>query len=273
MPTYRQAWDADTDKAKAAREKYGTFEAFETAAKAWNAKQKASNPTKTSNNDRIQNVVNKANIKAKGGAGALPTHGAMSHKDAGGNLIINESKPEGGSRATIYKAGSKTAEGPMGEGSTVRSQSYNPDSEYGKYAKSMEGSGKETHGGISAKAGNKHLKTGMGYSEESGKSGRKEKIYNKEGKKVAVTKRTKNSAKMRLTRAGRKDEDTTLTKTKKSGKTKVKGAPKVKKEKRTAAERKSDRITNRSDKSFDKFVKKQKKQGNWDYNTDTIKST
>lgn len=228
MPTYRQAWDADTDKAKAAREKYGTFEAFETAAKAWNAKQKASNPTKTSNNDRIQNVVNKTNIKANGGAGAMPTRGAVMHKDKSGNVITNQSLPGGGSRAIIEKAGTKGAQ--KAENSEIRSSSSNPDTEYGKYAKSMEGSGKETHGGISAKAGNKHLKTGMGYTETSGKSGRKEKVYNKEGEKVAVTKRKKQGAKMRLTRAGRKDEDTTLTKTKKSGKTKVKGAVKTKKD-------------------------------------------
>jgi hypothetical protein len=253
--------------------------------KDWNTKKYGTTePTKAGkvaarpDLERAQSTVDKTNVKAKGGAGALPTHGAMSHKDAGGNLIINEQKPGSGSRATIYKAGSKTAEGPMGEGSTVRSSSSDPNTEYGKYKKDMEGTGKVTHGGISAPnigaKENKNLNTGMGYSETSGKSGRKRKIYNKEGEKVAVTKRKKQGgAKVRLTRAGRKDEDTTLTKTKKSGVQKVKGAPKVKKEKRTAAERKSDRITKRSDKSFDKFVKKQKKQGNWDYNTDTIKNT
>ena len=249
MATYEEAWTKGGD---ALSKKYGGDKSkFIAAAKAYNQKKYGTTePTKagfdtatgkkkateTANNTRIQSVVNKTKLNpahigwdevatAKGGAGALPTHGAMGHKDSGSNLIINESKPGGGSRATIYKAGTKTAEGPMGEGSKVRSSSSDPNTEYGKYKKSMESSGKETHGGLSAKAGNKHLRTGMGYTEESGG---KEKVYNKEGKKVAVTKRTKDSAKMRLTRAGRKDEDTTLTKTKKSGVRKVKGAPKTK---------------------------------------------
>ena len=246
MPTYKQAWDADTDKAKAAREKYGTFEAFETAAKAWNAKQKSSNPTKTSNNDRIQNVVDKTNIRAKGGAGALPTSGAVMHKDKSGNVITNQSLPGSGSRATIEKAGTKGAK--KAENSEIRSSSSNPDTKYGKYAKSMEGTGKTTHGSIGVAYGNKSLNTGMGYTKEAGKSGKnpdgssdgtrsKTKVYSTEGKKVAVIKKdkvkggeTKRKGSVRLTRAGRKDADTTLTKTKKSGKTKVKGAVKTKKD-------------------------------------------
>jgi len=230
MPTYEEAYNADTAKAKAARAKYGSLEKFTTAAKAWNTQQASK---KRPDLERAQTTVNKTNVKAKGGAGTLPQQGAISHKDAGGNLIINESKPEGGSRATIHKAGSAGAKA-MEEGSTIRSSESDPNTEYGKYKKSREGSGERTRGAVSAPVGNKTLSTGMGYTEEGGRRGGKLKYYNKEGKKVAVIKKpktkksgeVKRKAKVRLTKAGRKDEDTTLTKTKKSGVQKVKGAPK-----------------------------------------------
>jgi len=185
--------------------------------------------------ERAQSTVDKSNVKAKGGAGALPQKGAEMHKDKSGNVIINENKPGGGNRATIHKAGSTGAKA-MGEGSTIKSSvidvDVDPNSEYGKYKKSREGSGGQTHGSMSAPVGNKTLHTGMGYSEYGGRRGGKQKIYNKEGEKVAVIKKPKanKSAKLKLTRAGRKDEDTTLVKTKKSGEQKVKGAPKVKKD-------------------------------------------
>ena len=294
MATYEEAWTKGGD---ALSKKYGGDKSkFIKAAKAYNTKKYGTteptkdgkkNPTATANNERIQAVVNKTNKSANGGAGALPQKGAVMNKDKSGNVITNQSLPGGGSRTVIQKAGSKGAK--KAENSTVRSSASNPDTKYGKYAKSMEGSGKETHDSQVIKAGKKRddgksaksLKTGMGYSEESGRGGRKEKVYNKEGKKVAVVKQAKvkqtgtvkKESNARLTRAGRKDAETTLTKTNKRGVQKTKGAPEVKKEKRTASERKSDRITNRSDKSFDKVVKKQKRKGNWDYNTDTIKST
>ena len=77
MATYEEAYNANTDKAKAARAKYGSLEKFTTAAKAYNAKQATKKPaaqpakkkaTETANNERIASVVNKTNQKAKGGA-------------------------------------------------------------------------------------------------------------------------------------------------------------------------------------------------------------
>jgi len=267
--TYEDVWASADD---AYKQRFGGDKAKAIQAmKDWNAKQEgikelksdvnAANPTKkldaTDNrqNNAMQNTVNATNNSAIKNSGTGNSYRSESLKDAAGNVIINQTSNTGGrNRSIIHKAGSAEAER-IGEGSTTTSSSVNPDTEYGKYKTSMLGSGKETHGGMHVggmKGGD--LKTGMGYAESSTtkRGKRKEEIYNAEGDRVAVTKRGGGKGKVRLTRAGKKDADTTLTK--KSGR--VVGAPKEEKVKKTARQRKSDRLDKKSKKSFEKYVEK-----------------
>ncbi len=265
--TYEDVW-ATADDAYKARFGGDKTKAIQ-AMKDWNTKQAAK---KRPDLERAQSTVDKTNIKAKGGAGALPQKGSVMNKDKSGNVITNKSLPGGGSRAVVEKAGTKGAK--KAENSTVRSSASNPDTKYGKYAKSMEGSGKTTHGSLGVAYGDKNLKTGMGYTEEAGRSGKnpdgssdgtssKTKVYNKAGKKVAVVRKdkvkggeTKRKGSVRLTRAGRKDADTTLTKTNKKDEQKVKGAPKQKQDSARTVAKKALGVGTKNPDGSTKEVKK-----------------